>query len=86
VFGIPNKGRIEPGFDADLVLLKPDAPYVVKAEDLYYRHKHSAYEGKEVGCQIMKTLVRGNVVFERESGIVGAPVGRFVKKDTIRRS
>jgi allantoinase len=80
LFNIPSKGRIEPGLDADLVLLKPMAPYTLRAEDLQYRHKQSAYVGREIGCQVMKTLVRGNVVYEREGGIVGAPIGRYVKK------
>jgi len=80
IFGIPNKGRIAPGLDADLVLLKPNAPYRLKAEDLYYKHKHSVYVGKEIGCQVMQTLVRGNLVYDRAAGIVGEPVGRYVKK------
>lgn len=80
VFGIPGKGRIEPGLDADIVLLKPNSPYVLKTEDLLYRHKHSAYVGREIGCQVMKTILRGNVVYERGRGVVGVPSGRYVKK------
>ena len=80
-FGIPNKGKIAPGMDADLVLLKPNAPYRLEAEGLYYKHKHSAYVGKEIGCQIMQTLVRGNLVYDRTSGIVGRPIGQYVRKN-----
>lgn len=81
IFGLSSKGEIAFGKDADIVLLKPDSPYVLKAEDLEYRHKHSPYIGNEIGCQIMKTLVRGIVVYDKDCGFSDQPVGRFVRKD-----
>ena len=66
------------GFDADLVLIDPNARYVVRAEDLYYKNKFSAYEGREIGCRIVRTVVRGKTVFEATQGIVGAPEGRRI--------
>ncbi|MCL2216942.1 MAG: amidohydrolase family protein, partial [Defluviitaleaceae bacterium] len=76
-FGLPGKGKIAPGFDADLVLIKPNAPYILKTEDLQYKNKHSPYVGREIGCQIIKTLVRGHTVYERGVGIAGPPTGRL---------
>ncbi len=39
IFGLKHKGRIAPGKDADLVFIQPDSSYVLKNEDLEYRHK-----------------------------------------------
>lgn len=80
IFGLNNKGEIAIGKDADIVLLKPNSPYVLKAEDLQYKHKHSPYVGKEIGCQVMKTIVRGNEVYDIQEGIMGTSMGKYVKR------
>lgn len=80
IFGLKNKGEIAIGKDADIVLLKPNSPYVLKSEYLQYKHKHSPYVNKEIGCQVIKTLVRGNIVYDKEQGIEGPAIGEHVKK------
>ena len=80
IFGLKDKGEISIGKDADIVLLKPNSPYRLKAEDLQYKHKHSPYVGKEIGCQVMKTLVRGNLVYDKDNGIIGTAIGEYIKK------
>ena len=77
-FRLPRKGRIAPGFDADLVIIDPNAGYVIKAEDLYYKNKFSAYEGRRVDCRITHTLVRGQVVYAFGKGICGPARGQRV--------
>jgi len=81
IFELPNKGKIEYGYDADIVLLKPNAPYVLKAEDLEYKNQHSPYVGREIGCQIMKTFVRGNLVYSQGEGIIGEATGTYITKN-----
>ncbi|MEH7393329.1 allantoinase AllB [Bacillus sp. JJ1474] len=77
-FNLSNKGEIAVSKDADIILVDPNQSYVVKREDLYYKNKHSAYEGRKIDCRVTKTIVRGNVVFDLEKGIVGAPVGKLI--------
>lgn len=67
-FGLQSrKGAIEIGLDADLVIVDLEAPYVLTAELLKYRHPHSAYEDFEFGCRIEVTLLRGEIVYDRKS-------------------
>lgn len=80
IFGLKDKGEIAIGKDADIVLLKPMSFYTLKAEDLQYKHKHSPYIGKEIGCQVMKTFVRGNVVYDKDHGITGTAMGKHIKR------
>ena len=61
---MPNKGEIAVSKDADIILVDPNQSYVVKREDLYYKNKHSAYEGRKIDCRVTKTIFRGNVVFD----------------------
>ncbi|OCA85850.1 allantoinase [Bacillus sp. FJAT-27225] len=77
-FNLPNKGEIAVSKDADIILVDPNQSYTVKREDLYYKNKHSAYEGRKIDCRVTKTIVRGNVVFDLEKGIVGEPVGKLI--------
>jgi allantoinase len=58
-FGIARKGRIAPGYDADLALIDPRAPYTLSAEHLRYRHKLSPYLGRTFPAQVTRTLLRG---------------------------
>ncbi|ALC88929.1 allantoinase [Bacillus sp. FJAT-18017] len=77
-FNLPYKGEIAVSKDADIILVDPNQSYTVKREDLYYKNKHSAYEGRKIDCRVTKTIVRGNVVFDLEKGIVGEPVGKLI--------
>ncbi|MFJ5770877.1 allantoinase AllB [Psychrobacillus sp. NPDC093180] len=77
-FNLPYKGEIAIYKDADIILLDPNQSYVVKREELYYKNKHSAYVGRKIDCRVTKTIVRGNVVFDLQKGIVGEPIGKLL--------
>jgi allantoinase len=57
-FRIANKGRIAPGYDADLALVDLDTRIELRAEDLKYRHKLSPFLGRELP-RVTRTLLRG---------------------------
>lgn len=77
-FNLPKKGEIAVSKDADIILLDPNQSYTLKRENLYYKNKHSAYEGRHIDCRVTKTILRGNVVFDIDKGIVGEPTGQFM--------
>lgn len=77
-FNLPNKGEIAVSKDADIILVDPNSSYTLNREDLYYKNKHSAYEGRNIDCRVTKTIVRGNVVYDLEQGIVGEPIGKLM--------
>lgn len=79
-FELEDKGRISVGKDADFAFIKPNSPYVLKTEDLEYKNKLSAYVGREIGAQIAKTIVRGNVVYDIDQGVTKEFPGRFILK------
>jgi allantoinase len=77
-----RKGRIAAGRDADLVLFDPDARWTVDAARLEHRHKMTPYHGREMRGRVVKTLVRGRLVYDdgRFPG-ADAPGGDWVKPD-----
>ncbi|MBZ5750705.1 allantoinase [Metabacillus rhizolycopersici] len=65
LFGLyPQKGVISVNSDADLVMVDLNESFELKKEDLFYRHKHSPYIGKEFKGKVTTTIVNGQVVFE----------------------
>jgi len=76
-FGFEKKGRLEPGFDADLCLVDLNAEVTLKAEDLLSRHKLSPYLGQTFQGQVKRTLLRGKPIFK--NGTITAKRGRFIR-------
>lgn len=76
-YNLHSKGRISIGKDADFVLIKPNAPYILKAEDLEYRNKISPYIGREIGAQVVQTILRGETIYSQETGVTEAFSGKF---------
>ncbi|NBD23260.1 allantoinase AllB [Paenibacillus sp. T1] len=84
-FGLSgSKGAIGPGLDADLAIVDLNAPYVLTADQLKYRHPHSAYEGFGFGCRVEKTLLRGNVVYDRHADQGGLDTERQASGRRLR--
>ena len=76
------KGRVAPGWDADLALVDVGARWTLRADDLRYRHRQSPYLGRDFRGAVQRTLLRGRTVAV-EGRPVGEPIGRLV---TPRRS
>lgn len=75
-FNLDHKGEIALGKDGDFVFVDPNQSYIVHREDLYYKNKHSAYEGRKINCRVTKTILRGNVIYDLDSGIATGPKGK----------
>ncbi|GGF99750.1 allantoinase [Paenibacillus abyssi] len=79
-FGLSNrKGSMSLGMDADIAILDPDWRYMLRKEDLYYRHQHSPYIGMQLSCKVKTTLCRGQIVYTAEEGIRDASGGCWMK-------
>ena len=74
----PAKGRIAIAADADLALVDLKQSFVVRAEDLLYRHRHSPYFGRKLTGKVVRTILRGQTVF-KDGKIVAKSAGKLVK-------
>jgi allantoinase len=71
-----RKGSIAVGQDADLVIWDPDAEWTVDPAALYHRHAVTPYAGHTLRGRVLKTLLRGEVVFDGRSA--SGPFGQLV--------
>ena len=62
IFGLVDKGTLEPGTDADFVLFDPDATQTIDATDNASRADFSIYEQKEVTGRVDATYLRGECI------------------------
>jgi allantoinase len=58
-----RKGQIAKGYDADLVVVAPEATFTVTEQLLHHRHKVSPYLGQELAGVVTHTLLAGEEVF-----------------------
>ena len=79
-YNLSQKGRISVGKDADFVLIKPNAPYTLKADDLEYRNQISPYIGRKIGAQVTQTILRGQTIYSQDQGVISGFPGRFIEK------
>jgi allantoinase len=73
--GLPAKGRIVVGADADLCVMAPEESFVVERSRLLHRHPVCPYDGKELFGTVRATMLRGRWV-----DVDGPPLGRLVRR------
>lgn len=67
-FGLhPRKGEIALGADADLALMNLGRGYTLESKHLKQRHPYSPYVGRNFGCRVSATFVRGRLVYEADA-------------------
>lgn len=73
-----RKGRLQVGYDADIVVWDPSADFVVDPELIFHRHKLTPYSGMEIFGKVEVTYSRGKKVFENGAFTGGPPQGELI--------
>ncbi|MDB6002885.1 MAG: amidohydrolase [Rhizobacter sp.] len=82
-FGLPTKGAIAEGLDADFALLDPDSIWTVRAADSESTQEYTPFEGFELTAKVTDTFLRGERILE-SGKVVGEPGGRYLARPTGR--
>jgi allantoinase len=77
-FRIAGKGSLQPGHDADIVLVDLDARFTLTADHLHQRHKMSPYLGSSFRGAVRRTIRRGETIF-MDGQITASTGGRLVR-------
>jgi dihydropyrimidinase len=80
LFGLPRKGAVAVGLDADLVVYDPARKHTISASTHHMDVDYSCYEGREVvgGADIV--LSRGKVIVDGGDWLGKAGDGQFLKR------
>jgi allantoinase len=76
--GVPRKGAIASGNDADLVAFDDTASFTVDPARLRHRHPVTPYAGRTLTGVVRRTWLRGRVVG-------AAPAGRLLARRPLAR-
>ncbi len=80
LFRIKERGFIEEGYWADLVLVDPQQAWTVSSENILYKCGWSPLEGQEFQHKVTHTWVNGELVWEE-----GRPQGRLHERKAAQR-
>jgi dihydropyrimidinase len=81
IFGMPQKGAIAPGKDADILLWDPDAAYTISAATQCMATDYSMFEGWQVKGNARDVFSRGELVVKDGKWIGQTGRGRFLKRE-----
>ncbi|MHA1768642.1 MAG: dihydroorotase [Candidatus Thorarchaeota archaeon] len=70
ILGIPNKGVLAKGYDADIVLVRKEE-YKVVGKEFYSKAKITPFEGRRVLARPLTTIVGGEIVFRDGEIVIG---------------
>lgn len=78
-FGLPSKGDIEVGLDADLAIVDPSETWTVRAAESESQQGYTPFEGLELSGRVKTTFLRGQRVFDNGK-VVGKPTGKYLRR------
>ena len=83
-FALPGKGRIEPGYDADLALVDLAEERTLEESELRQRHPYSPFTGRTLRARVIRTILRGATISRAGRPAVSKPIGRMIDVRTAR--
>lgn len=78
VFGIRGKGRISPGYDADLTVIDPHENWVIDERKFHTNAKITPFHGESLQGKVIHTIIRGCTVYNGREIVQQAGFGQFV--------
>jgi len=66
ILHLDKKGSLAPGMDADVVVIDPEAEYVIDPKEFVSKGKNTPFGGKKVKGKVMATVLRRQDVYEAE--------------------
>ena len=79
-FTIHRKGKIAPGYDADLIIFNPQDSWTISPNELYSKCGWSPYEGWTLRGKILGTFLRGEQVYWDGEILVKPGFGHAVQR------
>lgn len=76
----PQKGAIQPGSDADIVLIDPDMNKTLTMDDLHADSDYSIWEGFTCLGYPVLTMLRGKVIVEQGKLVGSSTDGQWLKR------
>jgi dihydropyrimidinase len=80
IFGMPQKGVLAPGKDADILLWDPNAQYTISAATQQMATDYSMFEGWQVSGNARHVFSRGDLVVKDGKWVGETGRGRFIKR------
>ena len=64
ILGLPTKGRLAVGMDADLVLVDLETPYTVDRDQLHSKSRNCPYHGQQLYGKVCTTIKGGKITWQ----------------------
>jgi len=80
VFGLADKGRIEEGAHADVVIVDPNVQWKIEGANMRTRCRWTPFEGWQVRGRIAKVFLRGQIVLDDGQITVEPGYGQRVRQ------
>ena len=77
LFEVRHRGFIRPGYQADLVIVRPHAPWTVTPDIIESRCGWSPVEGHQYQWHVEQTLCNGHIIYNKgqvDDTYIGHPV------------
>ena len=78
IFGLKNKGALEAGKDADIVLVNPDVEYELTDEQMLSKCGWTPFAGRKVKGRIEQVFIRGSLAYDEGVCLVKPGSGKPV--------
>jgi dihydropyrimidinase len=76
----PRKGDLLVGSDADVVVLDPNASWIVSADALHMRADWNCWSGWELHSKVIATVLRGEILVERGKWVGPSGAGLYLDR------
>ncbi|MCU6792194.1 dihydroorotase [Paenibacillus sp. WQ 127069] len=84
LFQIAAKGKIAPGYDADLTVIDPYAEWEIDERQFQTKARITPFHGQKVQGKVIHTIIRGCTVYDGKQIVQQPGFGKFVAGSAVK--